>query len=130
MPPRNPSPDATILSNATGDYQYYCDFSLLIRNGVGDTRLEAKVTKKKPRPRTALPRTDPLEAKDRIAQGPKTQAQVSVLQNKKKKGPQKDFSGDLRKKRSSKIFSSHLQNFNDSKNCAVLEARTGQFSRT
>ena len=60
------------------------------RGGVEDTRLEAKDTKKNPRPRTALPRTDPLEAKDRNArgqgQGPRTQAQV------------------LSKKRSSKIF--------------------------
>ena len=42
------------------------------RGGVEDTRLEAKAknTKKtRPRPRTALPRTDPLEAKDRNARG-------------------------------------------------------------
>ena len=36
--------------------------------------------KKNPRPRTAFPRTEPLEAKDRNArgqgQGPRTQAQV------------------------------------------------------
>ena len=38
------------------------------RGGVEDTRLEAKDTKKseaKPSPRTAFPRTEPLEAKDR-----------------------------------------------------------------
>ena len=40
-----------------------------IRDGVEDTRLEAKDTKKNPRPRTALPRIDPLEAKDKNAQG-------------------------------------------------------------
>ena len=47
----------------------------------------------RPRPRTALPRTDPLEAKDRNArgQGPRTQAQVFS----KKKGLQKSFSGNL-----------------------------------
>ena len=35
------------------------------RGGVEDTRLKAKTTKKNPRPKpgTALPRTDPLEAK-------------------------------------------------------------------
>ena len=40
---------------------------------------------------TAFPRTDTLEAKDRNAQGPRTQAQVFS----KKKGFQKRFSGDL-----------------------------------
>ena len=52
----------------------------------------------KPRPRTALPRTDSLEAKDRNAwgQGPWTQMQVF--------SKKKFFSGDLQKKRSSKIF--------------------------
>ena len=60
---------------------------VLSRGGVEDTMLEAKATKKnpRPRPRTAFPRTDSLEAKDTGA---------SVLQ-KKKKGFQKIFSGDL-----------------------------------
>ena len=50
------------------------------RGGVEDTRLEAKAkdTKKNPRPRTVFSRTDPLEAKNRNAQGqgPRTQPQV------------------------------------------------------
>ena len=76
------------------------------RGGVEDTRLEAKAkdTKKNPRPRTAFPRTDTLEAKDRNArgqgQGPRTQAQV--LSKKKKKGLHKNFSGDLQKKKKKK----------------------------
>ena len=114
------------------------------------------------RPRTAFPRTDTLEAKDRNArgqgQGPRTQAQVlsklksrrSPKKKKKKKGLHKNFLGDLQKKKKkkkkkvfSKIFqtistkqrfpknfSSASQNFNNSKNTAVLEPRTGQFSRT
>ena len=49
----------------------------------------------RPRPRTALRLTDPLEAKNRNApgqgQGPRTQAHVFS----KKKGLQKKFSGDL-----------------------------------
>ena len=69
------------------------------RGGVEDPRLEAKAkdTKKnpRPRPRTAFPRTDPLEAKDRNArgqgQGPRTQPQVFS----EKKGLQKSFSGNL-----------------------------------
>ena len=78
-----------------------------IRGGVEDTRLEAKDTKKnpRPRPRTAFPRTDTLEAKDRNArgqgQGPRTQVQVLY----KKKGLHKNFSGDLKKKK--KKRSSH-----------------------
>ena len=89
----------------------------------------------RPRPRTAFPRTDTLEAKDRNArgqgQGPRTQAQVL---SKKKKNLHKNFLGDLQKnstkKRFPKNFSSASQNFNNSKNSAVLEPRTGQFSRT
>ena len=101
----------------------------------------------RPRPRTAFPRTDTLEAKDSNArgqgQGPRTQAQVLS----KKKGLYKNFSGDLRKKKKTKVFtkifqaistkirfpknfSSTPQNFDNSKNSAVLEPRTGQFSRT
>ena len=61
--------------------------------------------KKYPWPRTVLPRTGPLEAKDKNArgqgQGPRTQAQVL----RQKKGFQKKFSSDLQKKKSS------LQNF-------------------
>ena len=52
----------------------------------------------RPRPKTAFPRTDPLEAKDRNArgQGPRKQAQVL---SKIKKDLQKNVSGDLPKKR-------------------------------
>ena len=70
---------------------------------------------------------------------------TSALQ--KKKGLHKNFLGDLRspkkkkvftkifqatstKKRFPKNFSTAPQNFNNSKNSAVLEPRTGQFSRT
>ena len=85
----------------------------------------------RPRPRTAFPRTEPLEAKGRNArgqgQGPRTQAQVL---SKKKKVFTKIFQAISTKKRFPKNFSSAPQNFNNSKNTAVLEARTGQFSRT
>ena len=51
-------------------------------------------TQKNQRPRTAFPRTDPFEAKDRNArvQGPRTQPQVF---SKKTKSLQKSFSGNL-----------------------------------
>ena len=73
------------------------------------------------RPKTAFPRIDPLEAKDRNARGQRHRRTCSP-----KKSLQSFFSGDL-KKRSSKIF---LKILTIQKNSAVLEQRTGQFSRT
>ena len=58
------------------------------------SRLRPRTQKKsEAKPRTAFPRTGPLEAKDRNArgQGPRTQPQVFS----KKKGLQKSFSGNL-----------------------------------
>ena len=108
------------------------------RGGVEDTMLEAKAkdTKKnprpRPRPRTAFPRTDTLEAKDRNArgQGPRTQSASALQKKKKKKVFTKIFQAISTKKRFPKNFSSGPQNFNIPKNRAVLEPRTGQFSRT
>ena len=96
--------------------------------GQGQGQGPKKNPRPRPRPRTAFPRTEPIEAKDRNArgqgQGPRT------LLSKKKKGLHKNFSGDLHEKTFLKNFSSAPQNFNNSKNSAVLEPRTGQFSRT
>ena len=75
---------------------------IITRGGVKDTRLKAKDTKKNPRPRTALPRTDPLEAKD---QGLKRKCSTQ------KKGLQKNFLGDLQKKTFFKKFSRRSTNF-------------------
>ena len=94
--------------------------SIITRGGVKDIRLEAKAkdTKKNPRPRsrTAFPRTDTLEAKDRNArgqgQGPRTQAQVLSKKRKKRKGLHKNFSGDLQKKSLHRNFSSDLHKKN------------------
>ena len=128
-------------------------------NKVQDCRLKPEVESRtqglrpRPRPRTAFPRTDTFEAKDRNArgqgQGPRTQAQV--LSKKKKKNSsqkffrrsQKKYKKNIKKKVFTKIFqaistkkpflknfSSDTQNFNNSKNTAVLEPRTGQFLRT
>ena len=97
----------------------------------------------RPRPRTAFPRTDTLEAKGRNArgqgQGPRTQAQVLSEKKKvftkifqaisKKKVFTKIFHAISTKKRFPKNFSSAPKNFNNSKNTAVLEPRTGQFLR-
>ena len=73
------------------------------------------------------------------------QAISKKKKKKKKKGLHKNFSGDLQKKkkvftkiflaistkkRFPKNFSTAPQNFNFPKNSAVLEPRTGQFSRT
>ena len=90
------------------------------------------------------PRTGMLEAKA------KDQGHKAQVLSKKKKGLHKNFSGDLQKKKKKKKkrsitkifqaistekrfpknFSSAPQNFNIPKNRAVLEPRTGQFSRT
>ena len=71
-------------------------------------------------------------------QGPRTQA-ARLLKKKglkkifqaisEKRGLHCNFSDVLQKKRSSK-FLGDLQNFNNLKNSAGLEPRTGQFSRT
>ena len=98
------------------------------RGGVEDTRLEAKDTKKiqgqgQPfRGQTlSRPRTGMLEAKDqghRCKCSPKKEIFKHFFRRSpKKKGLQKFISRDL-------------QNFNNSKNTAILEPRTGQFSRT
>ena len=79
--------------------------------------------KKNPRPRAALPRTDPFDAKDK---GKDTSA--SALQ--KKRSSQKFFRWSPKKKRLPKNFLGAPKNFNYSKNSAVLESRTGKFSRT
>ena len=68
------------------------------------------------------PRTGMLEAKD---QGHKRKCSP-----KKKKVFTKIYQAISTKKRFLKNFSSAPQNFNNSKNTAVLEPRTGQFSRT
>ena len=109
----------------------------------------------RPRPRTAFPRTDTLEAKDRNARGqgqgqgqpfrgqtlsrPRTgmlEAKAKDQGHKRKCSPKKKkkvftkiFQSISTKKRFLKNFSSAPQNFNNLKNTAVLEPRTGQFSR-
>ena len=131
-----------------------CDRS---RGGVEDTRLEAKDTKKirgqgqgqgQPfRGQTlSRPRTGMLEAKAKD-QGHKAQVLSkkkkkkvftkifqAISKKKKKKKKKKVFTKIFQaistKKRFPKNFSSVPQNFNIPKNSAVLEPRTGQFSRT
>ena len=132
-------------------------FSVLVsRGGVEDTRLEAKAKAKDTKKirgqgqgqgqpfrgqTLSRPRTGMLEAKAKD-QGHKAQ----VLSKKKKKrssqkffrrSPKKKkkvftkiFQAISTKKRFPKNFSTAPQNFNFPKNSAVLEPRTGQFSRT
>ena len=83
------------------------------------------------------PRTGMLEAKAKDTSASALQKKKRSSQKffrrspkKKEKGLHKNFSSDLHKKTLSKKFSSAPQNFNNSKNTAVLEPRTGQFSRT
>ena len=113
---------------------------VIVRGGVEDARLKANAKDRKKirgqgqpfRGQTLLrPRTGMLEAKDQGHRG-------KCSQKKKKKNIFKKFFQAISKrekqKRSSQIFREvsgvFQQNFNDSKNSAVLEPRTGQFSRT
>ena len=114
----------------------FYQFTVVIRGGVEDTGLEAKAkdTKKIRGQRQPFrgqtlsrPRTGMLEAKN---QGHKAQVLSKKKKNKKKKVFTKIFQAISTKKRFPKNFSSAPQNFNNSKNSAVLEPRTGQFSRT
>ena len=61
---------------------------------------------------------------------PRTKDTSASALHKKKKVFTKIFQAISTKKRFPKKFSSALQNFNNAKNSAVLEPRTGQFSRT
>ena len=108
---------------------------ILTRGGVEDTRLEAKTNDtKKIRGQgqsfrgqaLSRPRTGMLEAKD---QGHKCKCSPKK-KKKKKKVFTKIFQAISTTKPFPKNFSSASQNFNNSKNSAVLEPRTGQFSRT
>ena len=78
------------------------------------------------------PRTGMLEAKDqghkrKCSQKKKRSSQKFFRRSPKKKVFTKIFQAISTKKRFPKNFSSDTQNFNNSKNTAVLEPRTGQF---
>ena len=113
--------------------------------------MESRTQGSRPRPRTqkkirgqgqGQPFRGQTLSRPRTGMGPRTQAQVfsknkgllknfsGDLQKKKKKGLQKIFQAISTKNRFLKNFSSAPQIFNNSKNTAVLEPRTGQFSRT
>ena len=131
---------------------------LITRGGVEDTRLEAKAKAKDTKKirgqgqgqgqpfrgqTLSRPRTGMLEAKAKD-QGHKAQVlskkkkkkvftkifQAISKKKKKKKVFTKIFQAISTKKRFPKNFSTAPQNFNFPKNSAVLEPRTGQFSRT
>ena len=90
-------------------------FLVLVRGGVEDTRLEVKAKAK-----------DTKKIRGQ-GQAPRTQTQVFS----EKKNVFKNFFSAISKKNGlEKHFLADLQNFNHLKNNAVLEPRTGQFSRT
>ena len=121
------------------------------RGGVEDTRLEAKAMAKDTKKirgqdqgqpfrgqTLSRPRTGMLEAKakderhKRKCSPKKKKVFTKIFQaiSPKKKVFTKIFQAISTKKRFPKNFSSATQNFNNSKNTAVLEPRTGQFLRT
>ena len=110
-------------------------FVLLSRGEVEDKRLEAKDTKKS----EAKAKAKDSLSEDRHSRGqgqecsrprPRTKDTSANALQRKKKVFAKIFQAISTKKRFPKNFSSAPQNFNNSKNSAVLEPRTGQFSRT
>ena len=72
------------------------------RGGVEDTRGQGQGHKKNPRPRTAFPRTDTLEAKDRNARGQGQGHKAQVLSKKKKKVFTKIFQAISKKNKNKK----------------------------
>ena len=105
------------------------------------SEVESRTQGSRPRPRTQKK----SEAKDSLSEDRHSRGQgqeslrprqrtkdtsASALQKKKKKVFTKIFQAISTKTRFPKNFSSTPQNFNNSKNTAVLEPRTGQFSRT
>ena len=96
------------------------------RGGVEDIRLEAKAkdTKK------IRGQGQPFRGQTLSRLRPRTKNTSASALQKKKKVFTKIFQAISTKKRFLKNFSSAPQNFNNSKNSAVLEPRAGQFSRT
>ena len=107
--------------------------------------VESRTQSSRPRPRTQ--KKSEAKAKDSLSEDRHSRGQgqecsrprprtkdtsASALQKKKKKKKvfTKIFKAISTKKRFLKNFSSAPQNFTNSKNSAVLEPRTGQFSRT
>ena len=91
------------------------------------TRLEAKAKDtKKSKAKDSLSEDRHSRGQGQECSRPRTQAQVLS----KKKVFTKIFQAISTKKRFQKNFSSASQNFNNSKNSAVLEPRTGQLTRT
>ena len=143
--------DTNLKINKFSNRSSFWLMDVVIRGGVEDTRLEAKAkdTKKiggqsqgqeQPfRGQTlSRPRAGMLEAKakDKGHKRKCSPKKEKVFKNffqtisKKKKVFTEIFQAISTKKRFPKNFSSTPQNFNNSKNSAVLEPRTGQFSRT
>ena len=135
-----------LTQNEVSPVIFYATIKLvMITGGVKDTRLydKTKDTKKRGQGQTlSRRRTGMLEAKDTGPSVLKKKSSKKFFRQKwsqtifsGKNGLKEFFSGNLRsrKKRSSQIFREvsgvFQQNFNSSKNSAVLEPRTGQFSR-
>ena len=63
------------------------------------------------RPRTALPRTDPLEAKPGMLEAKDKDQGHRRKCSPKKKALQKNFSGDILKRKTKKVFANFPQGF-------------------
>ena len=129
--------EAMVLDSPKFYNHEYCSLEEIFHSSpLWLTEVESRTQGSRPRPRTQKK----SEAKDSLSEDrlswgqgqecsrPSTKdTSACALQ---KKGLHKNFSSDLLKKRFPKNFSTAPQNFNNSKNSAVLKPRTGQFSRT
>ena len=88
------------------------------------TAVESRTQGSRPRPRTQKK----SEAKDSLSEDRHSRGQGQECSRPRPRT--KDTSASALQKKKKKRFSSAPQNFNNSKNTAVLEPRTGQFSRT
>ena len=105
----------------------FVSFLLCFRNGACQrwsrghkARGQGQGHKKNPRPRTAFPRTDTLEAKDRNARGQVQGHKAQVLSKKKKKrSSQKFFRRSPKKKK--KVFTKIFQAISTKKRFPIFE---------
>ena len=105
------------------------NWGVIARGGVDNTRLEAKIKDtKKSEAKDSLSKDRHSRGQGQECSRPRPRTQAQVLS--KKKVFTKIFQAISTKKRFPEKFSSAPQNFNNSKKSAVLEPRTGQFSRT
>ena len=131
-----------VRTRATATVQRHQHHQKLATTSLFIPEVESRTQGSRPRPRTqkkSEAKTKDSLFEDRHSRGqgqecsrprPRTKDTSASALQKKKKVFTKIFQAISTKKRFPKKFLSASQNFNNSKNSAVLEPRSGQFSRT